>query len=102
MDPAEVPLHAPPPRPPPGRIAMRKIRLNLDDLAVESFGTADGKSTKAGTVRAHDSGTDFDGCASYYSNCATCQEGCPQDTLTCFGSCRMTGGLNPCIDPDCW
>jgi hypothetical protein len=79
---------------------MRKMRLNVDELTVESFNTAPGERQKAGTVRAHDSGTDFDGCVSYYSNCATCLEGCPADTMTCFGSCRMAGGM-AYIDPNC-
>jgi hypothetical protein len=32
---------------------MRKIRLDLEELVVESFGTGDGKEKKAGTVRGH-------------------------------------------------
>ncbi|HEX6751009.1 MAG TPA: hypothetical protein VF092_27215 [Longimicrobium sp.] len=80
---------------------MRKIRLSVEDLAVESFRTSEGAEKKVGTVRAHDSGTDFDGCVSYYSNCATCLEGCPRNTLTCYGSCRMTNGDVACIDPAC-
>ena len=81
---------------------MRKIRLEIDDLAVESFDTADGKGKKTGTVHGHSEFTEFDGCNSQYSNCATCEYGCPQDTVTCFASCRMTGGNNICIDPNCW
>jgi hypothetical protein len=79
---------------------MRKTRLNLADLNVESFSSTDAPSQRVGTVRGYDSGTDFDGCVSYYSNCATCLEGCPADTMTCFGSCRMVGGQAE-IDPNC-
>ena len=81
---------------------MRKIRLEIDDLAVESFNTATGEDTKPGTVRGHDY-TEFDGCnvSDGVSNCATCDEGCPADTHTCFASCRMTNGDQACIDPYC-
>ncbi|HEX2202288.1 MAG TPA: hypothetical protein VHG91_03265 [Longimicrobium sp.] len=78
---------------------MRKIRLDIEDLAVESFDTA-GQGENAGSVRGHDS------YASEYSNCATCPEGCPRDTFTCFASCRYSGQdpWGPCqgyIDPMC-
>jgi hypothetical protein len=78
---------------------MRKIRLDVDQLAVESFDTADGRGKQAGTVHGQsDEFTEFDGCNSQYSNCATCEYGCPQDTVTCFASCRMTDGYNICIN----
>ena len=80
---------------------MRKIRLDVEDLVVESFNTADGTGRKVGTVHGHDF-TQFPGCvASQESNCATCLEGCPRDTMTCFASCRMTNGNQACIDPNC-
>ena len=79
---------------------MRKIRLDVEDLVVESFGTVDGNGGK-GTVRGHDF-TQLQGCVgSADSNCATCLEGCPRDTMTCFASCRMTNGNQACIDPYC-
>lgn len=79
---------------------MRKIRLDIEDLVVESFGPADGKGGK-GTVHGHDA-TRLAGCGpSELSNCATCLEGCPADTMTCYFSCRMTDGFQPCIDPLC-
>ena len=72
---------------------MRKIRLKLDDLAVDSFRTDGGEETKAGTVHAHD--TFF---CSAGSECATCQAwGCPADTSTCFVSCARTDGYNVCF-----
>jgi len=79
---------------------MRKIRLNIDDLAVESFKTA-GAEGKAGTVRGN-GWTELEGCAvsDGASACATCDGGCPRDTSTCFASCRMTNGYRVCIDPD--
>ncbi len=78
---------------------MRKISLNIDDLAVESFTTAASEGKKDGTVRGHDA-TFLPGCNSD-SACASCLEGCPRDTLTCFASCRMTNGYQACIDPYC-
>jgi hypothetical protein len=82
---------------------MRKIQLNIDDLLVESFDTADARAQKSGTVRGYDS--DF-GCNSEFSNCATCLEGCPRDTMTCFASCRNSqyypgGPCEPYIDGGC-
>lgn len=82
---------------------MRKIRLDVDALVVESFGTTDDRNRKAGTVRGH--GVTQWGCEiSDGSNCATCGYGgqmCPQDTMTCFASCLMTNGNAACIDPVC-
>jgi hypothetical protein len=82
---------------------MRKIRLDIEDLTVESFDTAD-QEKSAGTVHGHE--TEDWGCNSEFSNCATCVEGCPRDTMTCFGSCRNSqyypgGPCEPYIDPYC-
>ena len=77
---------------------MRKIRLDIEDLAVESFHTTDGEEKRIGTVRAHDA-TMLQGCTSDGSRCATCDGGCPADTLTCFVGCAMTNGYQVCIDP---
>jgi hypothetical protein len=41
-----------------GRDTMKKIRLELEQLAVESFATARGRGAEKGTVRGHDSGSD--------------------------------------------
>jgi hypothetical protein len=84
---------------------MRKIQLDIEDLAVESFDTANSGKPDGGTVRGHDWSewegcTQFDGCNSGESLCATCDGGCPDDTTTCFASCRMAGG-QVYIDPYC-
>lgn len=54
---------------------MKKLRLNLDALAVETFGTEVAARRWAGTVEAHAAGTDP-------SNCATCEtcvgDNCPR------------------------
>lgn len=74
---------------------MRKIRLKIDDLAVDSFKTAVTDGTKAGTVRGYETAFCSEG-----SGCATCQAGgCPADTSTCFQSCdaRTDYGYNVCF-----
>jgi hypothetical protein len=76
---------------------MRKIRLNLDALAVESFSTTGDREKSPGTVHAHDA-TILMGCVSGDSDCATCQPfGCPADTQTCFASCGRTNGYQVCF-----
>jgi hypothetical protein len=64
---------------------MRKIRLSIDDLAVESFKTAGSDQKNAGTVHAH----------------FTEVEGCAISKGTCFQSCARTNGYQYCIDPYC-
>lgn len=80
---------------------MRKIRLNVDELAVESFRTAASEGT-AGTVQGQGF-TAMAGCviSGGVSACATCDGGCPQDTSTCFASCQMTNGYQKCIGQNC-
>jgi hypothetical protein len=48
---------------------MRKLTLNLDALAVDSFEPDTAALGYAGTVRAHDGETDASNCAT----CDTCQ-----------------------------
>jgi hypothetical protein len=66
---------------------MRKIQLKLDDLSVESFNTAAGKTANEGTVHAHD--------ATEYPEICNFSRG------TCFQSCAMTNGYQYCILPYC-
>lgn len=80
---------------------MHKIRLNVDELTVESFDTANGRGKKDGTVHGHDFSLQVQ-CGSVNSDCATCQPGgCPRDTQTCFASCGRTNGFQVCIEPNC-
>jgi hypothetical protein len=65
---------------------MRKIRLSIDTLAVESFNTAGAGEKNAGTVHAHD---------------ATEPLVCGFSRGTCFQSCGMTNGYQYCIEPHC-
>jgi hypothetical protein len=66
---------------------MRKISLNIDDLAVESFSTDKGKGAAAGTVHGH---------------ATMVADGCPNFSRgTCFQSCGMTNGYQYCILPYC-
>ena len=62
---------------------MQKIRL--DDLAVESFKTADGQDAEAGTVRGHAA---TEGCQTFLF------EGCGQ---TQFNTCAWTRLGAPCF-----
>ena len=73
---------------------MRKIRLNIDELAVDSFDTAGQEGEKGGTVRAHASL--YLPCNSDGSQCATCLYGCPADTRTCMATC-MTNRYQVCF-----
>ena len=41
---------------------MKKIRLDLEQLAVESFATARARRAEKGTVRGHDSGSEAGSC----------------------------------------
>jgi hypothetical protein len=80
---------------------MRKVRLSLDELVVDSFRTLESDETQSGTVRGHDF-TQVPICTSGDSQCATCQAGgCPGNTLTCFVSCGRTNGGSVCIGPNC-
>ena len=67
---------------------MRKLNLHLEDLAVESFSTADGAGAR-GTVRGLDSVTvDQDTCATCPATCATCGATCPNTcAVTCGNTC---------------
>lgn len=75
---------------------MRKIRLDIDDLTVESFRPAEGEEKKVGTVRGHDVTQPADGCASGQLGC---------ETYFCFsrGTCFQSCGTDyrPCIEPVC-
>lgn len=68
---------------------MRKIRLDVDALAVESFDTARDQEKKAGTVIGHDATLLVDGCT--VAGCFS--------RGTCFQSCGTD--LRPCIEPYC-
>lgn len=65
---------------------MKKIRLDLEQLAVESFATARARRAEKGTVRAHDSGTEAWSCEQY-----------------CTFGCYSHSGLEVgCICPPHW
>jgi hypothetical protein len=83
---------------------VRKIRLDFEELVVESFVTADGREKTAGTVRGHGTNLTLRCNISDGSYCATCGYGgqvCPQDTVTCGASCLMTDGYAACREPNC-
>lgn len=67
---------------------MRKIQLNVDALAVETFDTAQTDPAEAGTVRGHAFTAPTPGCPNISRG-------------TCFQSCAMTNGYQVCIEPHC-
>jgi hypothetical protein len=69
------------------RDLMNKLKLQLDDLAVESFDTA---------CRAKDKGTVFGEQCTCYTVC-TCP-GCPTCDATCPNTCYYTCDDNTCAD----
>ena len=70
---------------------MRKIRLDIDALAVESFSPAGGAGEPAGTVRAHQEPLDIPTLDTGYHGCyacpatvlETCALTCPRTELIC-------------------
>jgi hypothetical protein len=59
---------------------MEKVRLSVDELAIQSFTTTAAEAEQAGTVHGHDAPTDQ----------VECPTG-PQDwENTCAGTCRDT------------
>ena len=68
---------------------MKKIRLNADDLCVESFAVPTG-SGETGTVRAHAPNSQQDTCGHTCDN-ATCE------TLVC--PCQVTQAVSDCVCP---
>jgi hypothetical protein len=61
---------------------MKKLRMDLEELAVESFETVDGKKVERGTVHAH-TGTGSE-CNTYLESCmaTAC---CGSDWQSCDG-----------------
>ncbi|HEU4881355.1 MAG TPA: hypothetical protein VFT45_03890 [Longimicrobium sp.] len=75
---------------------MRKIRLHLESITVESFQTT-APDPAAGTVAAHQQISDGGTCEN------TCGRSCPQ---TCPASCDATcvtclSNCQPCLTPGC-
>lgn len=57
---------------------MRKIKLQLESLAVESFDTTQ-QEPADGTVAGHQLGTRY--------TCASCEDSCIQTACTCIETC---------------
>lgn len=60
---------------------MRKLRLELDALDVQTFDTHDGPAHRIGTIRAHDSDDDPPNTDPHLNSC---------DVLSCGGTCWLT------------
>lgn len=79
---------------------MRKIRLDIDELEVESFEPGSGDAAR-GTVRGH--GTQYGSCQGscvYTCGGRTCEAPCVVDPtlyVTCAESCGWTDGINVCL-----
>jgi hypothetical protein len=90
----------------------RKLRLDLQDLRVDSFVPTGPSGAKRGTVfgRNH---TQQMNCYTYYYGCnyswdgGTCHQSCPD---TCYNTCPGVGGCAPyeetqeptCLDATCY
>lgn len=70
----------------PGEHLMRKIRLDLDALAVESFSPAGHARTPGGTVQAHAAASDIPTLHTGYHGCY----GCVGSLHSC-GECAREG-----------
>jgi hypothetical protein len=68
---------------------MRKLKLDLDALDVDSFDTGD-EHGRSGTVRGHDT-VETEWCTGY-PDCGVSQRGCQTPRNTCYGSCGCTQG----------
>ncbi len=90
---------------------MKKLKLNLDDLKVESFNTSTSEPIK-GTVKGNwtytnSCGEESDGiviCDTEQATCwntcdATCFTNCATDCATCNGSCAADPS---CQGPSCY
>jgi len=74
---------------------MRKLKLELEELSVESFETA-GEAEERGTVRGNSFPTRFAQCITNACSGAdgvTCDETCG---YTCYATCGETCGANSC------
>lgn len=75
----------------------RKLRLDLEQLNVESFALVAGAEDGAGTVRAHgevppdEPASDWQGvCGTYYASCnGSCNSCMSVCYATCAGSCNV-------------
>jgi hypothetical protein len=74
---------------------MEKMRLTVDDLAIQSFATTRLGGQLRGTVRGHDAPTDPVECPTANPEWDTCAD-------TCWGSCPCSGNsCNGCGSDGC-
>ncbi|MDB4947549.1 MAG: hypothetical protein JWM27_198 [Gemmatimonadetes bacterium] len=76
---------------------MHKLKLDLDQLSVESFDTNPPEGTQRGTVKGHSHVcvSPFDTCAALSCNytCGTCDPSCAS-CASCFNTCYDTCGAS--------
>src|SRR5829696_2740516 len=83
---------------------MRKLKLSLDELKVDSFHATDAASAR-GTVPGHDSFTQYDDESCFQSCNGSFNDTCPLSCYggcgsgaTCGGTCGATCGCPPGTD----
>ena len=79
---------------------MRKLKLELDNLEVESFETGD-EARRSGTVRGHDDDDDVETewCTGY-PDCGVSRRGCQSPHYSCYPSCGCTQTCDT-VAPEC-
>jgi hypothetical protein len=81
---------------------MHKLKLDLDQLNVESFDTDAPGITRRGTVRAHSQiCTPTAGEYTCVNTCETCDNTCGSCGATCFAGCTGYSCYGSCVDPSC-
>jgi hypothetical protein len=67
---------------------MEKVRLNIDELGVQSFNTSDDPSQHRGTVNGYENPTDEVDCTAFDTCFATCAFSCACITENCTAICQ--------------
>jgi hypothetical protein len=67
---------------------MEKVRLEIEELRLQSFTTSDDLSQHLGTVKGHASPTDEVDCTAGDTCFATCASSCPCNTGDCTAICQ--------------
>lgn len=78
---------------------IRKLRLDVEQLAVESF-TVQAAASGAGTVRAHGVFPPAEPASDGYGECNTYQASCNGSCASCVNTCLQScnGTCNSCVN----
>lgn len=77
---------------------MRKLKLQVEELVVDSFEAVDNKGKAAGTVRGYDDSVDDTVCEYTHEYNISCQLGCTNECGTLY---EDTCDGPTCNSPDC-